>query len=183
MPSSAIIAASASSWASGPSGASSPSRASSTSTHDGRLLLIVLTLFSFRSKISEPAMPVIFLAWTDHLWNPVYCQWLHHRIPLLVIFKRGFTCPYQLINDFTDSLVVPISVNKPFYWFLGLLALVLARNCSIHVAPVAFIWAPLYPFMTFCTSNLMPVPFLWNSCSLCYNQITRTARWFPLDKL
>ena len=183
MLSSAIIAASASSWASGPSRASSLSRASSISTHEGRLLLIVSILFSSISKISEPATSVIFLAWTDHLWNPVYYQWLHHHIPLLVIVKKGFSCPYQLINAFTDSLVVPISVIKRFYWFLGLLALVIACNFSIHVAPVAFIWAPLYPFMTFCTSNLMPVPFLWNSCSLCYNQITRTARWFPLDKL
>ena len=142
---------------------------------------MVSILFSSRSKISEPGMPVIFLAWTDHLWNPVYCQRLHHRIPLLVIFKRGFLCLYHVINAFTDSSVVPISVNKRFYWFLGLLAFVLARNCSIYVAPVASIWAPLYPFMTFRTSNLMPVPFLWNSCILCYNQITRTARWFPLD--
>ena len=68
--------------------ASAPSRASSTSTHGGRLLSILSTLFYSRSNIPEPSMSVILLTWLESLGNHVACQWLNPCITLLIIVKR-----------------------------------------------------------------------------------------------
>ena len=73
-----------------PSVALAPYGASSASTHGGILTLIVSTLFSSRLKIPEPSIPVIFLAYIEHLKHPVDLFVDAPCSPLLVIVKQGF---------------------------------------------------------------------------------------------
>ena len=166
------IAASVSSRDSSPSWASAPSRASYTSTHYGILPSILSTMFSSRSNFLEHWLYL----------SPWYlCRfWVVSPLhPSASIFIKGFLYLNQLITDFTDSSIVSLSVNEQFYRFFWGSWLYLFQsfgNCAI------FRYSS-YPFLTFCTCNLTLVQFLWTSWILCYNQITRTERSVPLDKL